>query len=418
MGTLTKLHPSDLRACSSVYGKITMVLLLFRGTAKEVDSDMIRRRFGHIFEAFGDRVTFVILANGVRIGDQKKEEELTQWFSNALQSSHLYPKHHVICVGTYSGDSAAVEGQEDDRRLLNEQNQWAQDAFVVLETAEGMTVLLEPMLHVYLGNALVAEQLASTANILLKPTRYRIEGGNILIGDDYALVGMDLLELNRKRFFDSYPLQEGRNLVTAEFKRLLGVKYLVWIGGEEALPSPLGLKQGQPQLQPLFHIDLFVTLGGKHPESGHEVVFVAKVYNEGVLPPDNAEGNRNQQIADFNTSLDLIADHLRDYHKLQPGPQFQVERMPMGIRFDPDGKPTILSYNNAHVEWYHGIRRIYLPSYPSLRSGPKPLEDRVEKLMKGLRYNHRFIDNLFEDYSRYENGSLHCLSKVLCRTSY
>lgn len=418
MSTHSIQQQFDFRACSSVYGKITMILLLFRGTAKDVDRDMIQRRFGKIFEAFGDRVTFVILANGIKIGDQKKEEELTQWFTNALRSSHLFPKHHVICVGTYSGDGDAAEGKVDERKLNNEHNQWAQDAFVVLEGPNGMTVLLEPMLHVYLGNALVAEQLASTANILLKPTRYRIEGGNILVGDDYALVGKDLLELNRKRFFATFPEDNGIHEVTSEFKRLLGVKYLIWVGCDEATALSLPLRQGEPRLQPLFHIDLFVTLGGKHPKSGNEVVFVAKVYPEGVLYADEKQQRQDKGIDQLNAELDGIAKRLEEFHKHQPGPQFDVERMPMGIVFNPVGTPTVYSYNNAHVEWYHGIRRIYLPSYPCLQNRPNSLEARVDKLFKGLHYKHRFINNLFEDYSKYENGSLHCLSKVLARTNY
>jgi hypothetical protein len=405
---------NDFQACSSVYGKITMILLVFRGTAKEVDQKMIQNRYARLFQAFGDRVTFVILANGVKIGDQKNEQSVTGWFQEALQSSHLFPTHHVICVETFEGTSKGDEGT----KLDNDQNEWAQDAFVVLQGPDGLMVLLEPMLHTYVANALVAEQLASTANILLKPTRYRIEGGNILVGDDFALIGKDLLEHNRKRFFSERSYEEGTHEVTSTFKELLGVKYLIWTGMENAKDFALDIKQGDLKLQQFFHIDLFITLGGKDAKSGHEVIFIAKIDPATVIYQQIEAEKCLAGIEEVNQELNRLAKWFEKLHGLFAAPQFSVERMPMGLEINKDGRCNVYSYNNCHVEWYHGIRRIHLPRYPQFMSGAHDLESKVNRLMKGLGYQTQFIEQGFDVRSKFEHGSLHCLTKVLSRTNY
>ena len=379
---------------------------------------MIQNRYAKLFQAFGDRVTFVILANGVTIGDQKNEQYLEDWFQEALNSSHLFPKHHVICIETFEGTPKGAEGSKPDEYLDNDQNEWAQDAFVVLQTPHGQTVLLEPMLHTYVANALVAEQLASTANILLKPTRYRIEGGNILVGDDFALVGRDLLEHNRIRFFGDRSAEEGIHEVTAVFKQLLGVKYLIWTGMQAPQRFKLDVKQGDLALQQFFHIDLFVTLGGKDAKTGHEVIFIAKIDADAAICPADERESCKAGIAEINDALDLLAIWFQKLHEREAAPQFAVERMPMGIEIANNGKCSIYSYNNCHVEWYHGIRRMYLPRYPQFTAGSRDLEGKIKRLMTGLGYQSQFIEQDFDRRSKYEHGSLHCLTKVLARTSY
>ncbi|MFM2376971.1 MAG: hypothetical protein RLZZ165_2068, partial [Bacteroidota bacterium] len=140
----------SLRSLSSVYGKIEMVLLIYPGTAQEVDAVKISGRYAQIFAAFGDRVTFVILANHVRVSDHRAEYEMVSQFREALASSHLYPQHHMVVVGTalpQAGDGEASPPHGD----------WAQDPFVVAGSGQGQLVLIEPMFHTHPQNALLAE---------------------------------------------------------------------------------------------------------------------------------------------------------------------------------------------------------------------------------------------------------------------
>lgn len=387
------------------------MLLIYPGTALEIDSAKIRHRYASIFKAFGDRVSFVILANNVKIDDHAAEYEMSKQFEEALVSSHLFPQHHVIVIGT-----ASPKDPEESQGCAH--GFWAQDPFVVLRDEHGQTVLLEPMFHTHRENALLAEQLASSTNLLLRPTRYYIEGGNVLVGDDFAMVGMAVFQKNYEAYFSHLPLHRAKEELTGEFKRLLGVKYLIWVGFDMPRIMPLGLLQDPYNLQPLFHLDLFLTLGGKNPETGDEVLFVGAASPENTVYLGDAKADCAISIQAFNQAMAGLGRQLETFHEREAGPKFQVEHMPMGLEIDADFKAHVYSYNNAHVEWYHGIKRIYLPKYPAFATAIHPMEEKARRLLTGLKYKVDFIENSFERYSKYGHGSLHCLSKVLARSSY
>jgi hypothetical protein len=388
-----------------------MVLLVFPGTAKEINAKKIYQRYGTIFKAFGDRVTFVILANHVKVNDHNAEYEFAAEFEKALAASHLSPTHHVVVLGT-----AHIPEQGGDPSIAH--SYWAQDPFVVMCDENGQIVLLEPMFHTHTENSLLAEQLASSANILLKPTRYRIEGGNILVGDDFALIGKSILEVNRLRFFAHLPIEEGQNAVTAELKRVLGLKYILWVGFDSPTTMPFGIFQDNEKHQHIFHIDLFITLGGKDKNSGDEIIFIPKPTIDDTIFVGNDQANWKEDFDQLTKVFNDLADVFRLNHETTPGPRFKVERIPMGIEVSSKGIATLYSYNNAHVEWYHGIKRIYLPHYPKFNSTDKPVQDRARRRLEGLGYRVAFIDSSFDAYTKYGRGSLHCLSKVLMRENY
>jgi hypothetical protein len=123
-------------------------------------------------------------------------------------------------------------------------------------------------------------------------------------------------------------------------------------------------------------------------------------------------------IVAIDNYLDKIAAAIKDFHKHEAAPKFHIERLPMGMKLDRQGKATVFSYNNSHVEWYHGIRRMYLPHYPEFATEAHPLQKQVANLLNGLRYKYEFVDNYFPDYAQYGNGALHCLSKVIARSPY
>jgi hypothetical protein len=136
---------------------------------------------------------------------------------------------------------------------------------------------------------------------------------------------------------------------------------------------------------------------------------------------EQGQGRWSAEVKQFADALDEIGACISRSHARAPGPRFLVERLPMGLAISHDGMATVYSYSNAHVEWFHGIKRMYLPRYPrfATASGRGPsLEDKVERFLTGLGFRCVFVDNSFEQYSKYGNGSLHCLSKVLLRGNY
>lgn len=77
-----------------------------------------------------------------------------------------------------------------------------------------------------------------------------------------------------------------------------------------------------------------------------------------------------------------------------------------GRRFIPYG------CNNAHVECFDGVSRIYLPQYKGMESLARAAREVLRKV--GFR-RIVFIANHFEEYARF-GGSLHCISSVLARS--
>ncbi len=64
---------------------------------------------------------------------------------------------------------------------------------------------------------------------------------------------------------------ESENEVTEGLKKELGVEQLIWVGFDDAVDFPLSVHQGQ--YQPIFHIDMFMTLAGKSLQ-GKELILV------------------------------------------------------------------------------------------------------------------------------------------------
>jgi len=160
---------------------------------------------------------------------------------------------------------------------------------------------------------------------------------------------------------------------------------------------------------------LYLTLAGRN-NAGDEIVLLAEIN----IPSVGKHLTRAQRevLEELNTSLQAVGDQLKQISEEEFGPKFAIEKIPMSGKFvqQADGSERFIpySYNNAQVEWWHGISRIYLPRYP----GKVDLENRLRENLPGLGFGRlTFIDYEFDSYAE-QNGSLHCLTKVLRRTHY
>ena len=142
---------------------------------------------------------------------------------------------------------------------------WAQDAYCVLNDEQGVCTMLEPLAFTRYGDHFIAEQLSANTDIQIATTKYYIEGGNVLCGDNYALIGKDFLHASVE------VSGESENEVTEGLKKELGVEQLIWVGFDDAVDFPLSIHQGK--YQPIFHIDMFMTLAGKSLQ-GKELILV------------------------------------------------------------------------------------------------------------------------------------------------
>lgn len=163
---------------------------------------------------------------------------------------------------------------------------WAQDPYLALADGEDGPCLLRPFFFRREGDAGIAEVLARSTQIRVKESSLCFQGGYVLVGDDFVLVGRDCLDATLETLEQDYatPVPAGRDRVefAAEVFRegLDPSRRVVFVGTD--LPVPSEVKRAivingsekiefahgdSGRAQPLGHLDMFVSLAGRG-ESG------------------------------------------------------------------------------------------------------------------------------------------------------
>lgn len=273
-------------------------------------------------------------------------------------------------------------------------DEWAQDPFVVLKKEGQPSVFLEPFYFNNFSNQYIAEHVAEEVGMLLKSTSLDFQGGNLLAGDNFLLAGISIKQTFDQRNASSYS-QGATTTLRANF----GIDQIIWIGNEET---------GQA----LFHIDLFLTLGGKTSD-GKELVFVGELWTEEEGELVLAHDSSNRRALTLAQHLDDTANYLTEYDG--PGPNFMVARLPI-YRERLSGR--LLSFNNCLIEnWCDNKKRVFLPLYKRARfeSPTYPLlAGKARDILEEWGYEVNWVSGPFWQSSG-ERGSLHCMVKVLER---
>ncbi|MEM6268114.1 MAG: hypothetical protein AAF998_01700 [Bacteroidota bacterium] len=400
-------------AISSVYGPITEILLLYPGRGENVTYSQIRARFQQLMRSFKG-VKFYILAHYhpeivAQINDQPNRSRLR--VENFADGVRMVPIH---------ADFPTHPANKDHLR----QGRWAQDPFLILSGRRGNPVFLEPY-YQFSGNRNIAEQISAAARWQILSTRYGIQGGNILVGDEYALIGKDTLIFNLHTYFpEAVDDPESERYIRHDLERLLGVGHVIWVGTEK----PFRYKNERfrhlaPEIsteylpsQPLFHLDLFITLNGRN-HLGEEEILVASFEPEFLCVGDQS---LRSDIEMLEESLREIRDFFASHHTQNPNLKFKVIEIPAVIVVDAHGLPRIYSYNNALVEHFEGQTRLFLPRYSDgsrlsdfFREAEECVIDRIT-LSSLIPVRPHLVSGGFFDLAP-QYGSLHCLCKVLRR---
>jgi hypothetical protein len=170
---------------------------------------------------------------------------------------------------------------------------WAEDAYVcVINSADGSSHLVEPWEFLRGGDALIADTVEQYSDIGATQAPLIFQGGNCLIGDKFWFLGKDyfadssaLLQKSRP------PVQVPDGMTPEQFVRQLFKEYidakreLTIIGTEKPLPlrAYYGSREGKTYYldvasegagtyQPIFHIDMFLTLIGPGDDGKFEVL--------------------------------------------------------------------------------------------------------------------------------------------------
>jgi hypothetical protein len=313
------------------------------------------------------------------------------------------------------GSRTRVVSVPDDLRFTV----WAQDACLVQRTRDGFR-FLAPSAFPRLDDASVLALVAEELGLELIATDLVFQGGNVLVGDHFWLLGTDaVLQTLRAELYD------GEMPAIRRFSELLDqARRLVLIGSDLTIPGNTSRSTGASATgggadweelihtgnrtgtrQPLFDLDTFISLAGRGPDGRYRLLvgdpaLAARL--TGSTLPDHA----------LPAVFDDVAAQLADMG-------FDVRRNPLPLVHHDD--PVLrrrrwyfASSNNLLAEIDGEDRRVWLPTYadadyPELQATDRRNAEIWSELgftVDPLPTFHAFAQGL---------GAVHCICKCLAR---
>jgi hypothetical protein len=437
---------SSPRLQSTVYGTITQLLLVEPGISNPY-GDVATREIRETLEAHGIEV--VVLKNRLDIPktrlniDRKKFSLDDPLVAEMLARGRTTEVSVKFDLNRWSDEFFKIR----DRGIPLAHSEWAQDGFVV-QAYDGLyNVLLQPLTSRRFIDQFISHELAMerSLRLLIRPTTLELEGGNLLAGDNFALIGKNTLGAIWISKLNDQPMSAIRNetateelfqILCEEIKETLGVEEVIWVGYNSVRRDLFS--QTKLTYQPDFHLDLFLTLGGKTPD-GEDILFIG----DPALGKEIVEREIHRSVEHGLTwEDDLIADGIvfdsfyselqylfQDYNSKSTRRKFKLVRLPMLI-----DNGVVYSYNNCLIEINGAQNKVFLPNYFEDPSSGK-VDNRARKSMnskfevlnaaaEAIFRSHGFKDIVWTgrgiqmQYFSRRRGSLHCISKVLRRSQF
>lgn len=318
---------------------------------------------------------------------------------------------------------------------------WIRDPFLIANDLQkkrslfltpNVTINREPLASDFLITQYLDKTKKKTNT---KGVPFLFHGGNILVGDTFILMGTDYLskeqaqrnDFNQKQSILSNPLNVSNEDLKAEIRKYLSPiknKKIILIGktppkefnalslsdsGNDFSQLPIGLEQ------PLFHLDLFITLLGRNEQLKYQIALA-----EIVDASDNKVSDIEKNIiSPLNQWLDEVKLYLKSH-------DFEVHRVETPITYFnlPEGTTEwrILSYNNSIVEVSKENRHLWLPTYGSELMDKKiqvayninliaEYDAKAIELFKKLNFKVTPLMNYFRHMIF--QGAAHCITNIL-----
>lgn len=407
-----------MQAVSSVYGKIEALLLTYPGI-RTAHSD---GHYAHLLDLFSDQadvIKFVNPAEATRIRSDLDFEDIAPQLKErpVAEIRRSFDVEHFL--------ELAIEELEVGDPLMN--TEWAQDAFVVMTGPDGRQLLRTPYYPGQLADHFVATQLAAdeSLDISLKPTSIHFEGGNLLVGDTYAIAGKDMLA---KNCIEALARTNTKHLdhahvdaVEDRIKRAFGISHILWAGFPTTKLNLFNRHRNEYTFQPAFHVDLFLTLAGRTPDGRYEIVLLGEP-NEANRLLRSAFGRQLPSAGRVGEDFAEMKACFDNWNRLavKDMPKFKVISVPMLYH-----QGTLYSVNNCLIEVAGDHRIAYLPDYRV------PAEEDYELLNPAMECINEHVFRIFGDLGfvvhwiqagrhfrrlAQRRGALHCIAKVLRRS--
>ncbi len=257
MDWLIETPPPSPSLISSAHGRILDLLLCLPAYALEnPQENPLWERMRHLMLALPAHTHFTLATH----------RRTNNLLANLLQEANLTHRCRIL----------AVDNQIDFTI-------WAQDPIAVgKDSQSGDHYILEPHTFLRSGDAYLADLLASAVGYRHTQAPLYFEGGNILVADDFFFLGADYPVETIQYIGDMVTLQPGETRAQAVkklFQQYLDKRRkLLVLGSTVPIPEQetrtfqkdgkewkehYYMKNEEGSVQPLFHIDMFVSLAGE-----------------------------------------------------------------------------------------------------------------------------------------------------------
>ncbi len=302
---------------------------------------------------------------------------------------------------------------------------WPQDGFVVCSDVAGKQYLVEPVPFRTPEDAYVTGMIAAALAVERTQVPLCFQGGNMLVGDDFWLLGMDSAVQNLKLGLIPNHVTDRRTALLSAFsERIEAARTLHLIGSRVPVPgfqgdayvrkitvnshtwdelTYRGNRAGT--VQPIFHIDSFLSLAGRNDDGSYAVLVADPGMAASLLGRDSLPHAMQPVFDDIAAQLTALG--------------FTVLRNPLPLVYRDDEVNRVRSWyfassNNALVEITAERKRVWLPTYCSDEHAELETTDRANcEIWQGLGFEthqlgdfHPFAANL---------GAAHCMTKCLQR---
>lgn len=400
--TVQRPVPTQPRIVSSAHGALRHLLFCYPSYAG--GDDVFREVFADLFRQLPAAVALTVVAHPSVVGDLEA----------------------ILEAERPGADATIVEAPDYLHFTV-----WAEDPYVVVEdggSTPARRFLVEPFTFPRGGDSVVADLVAEATELQSTQSPLFFQGGNVLIGDDFVLIGVDYLSETLDTFLRYRPVLgmpddpgAAQGFVVDLFRRTFDPgRELLFAGTRLRVPDAETrtltidgeewtevLYSGTGHHQPIFHIDMFVSLTGRDPEGRYRLLVGSPALADDVLGRPRLRHALSEVFDDVARQLEAQG--------------FEVLRNPLPLTYvdDPVLKERFWYFatsNNCLVQIDEAEgNHVWLPTYghgawsdlAATDAANRSIWEELGFTVRQLADFNVFAQNL---------GSVHCIKKYLGRS--
>jgi len=368
---------------SSAHGRIEQVLFSIPSWVVRYQNQVEIRGtsalYRSVFETLKRHVRFVVVTQ------QEGEPHLREW----LTELGVQDRTDVVTI--------------PNRTKLSV---WAEDKFTVCSDESGNRWLLHPFSEDRCGDATATKAIAELVGWEYVEVEEPLQSGNILVGDDFMLVGADsAAAMSGLGIRDASRTLHviGSRIPVPGFKPSYDSRDISVEGAKWCELCYRG--NSANTVQPVFHIDAFITLAGRGASGRNRLLVGDPAMAAQVLGSNLPDHAMQAVFDDIAVQLDAAG--------------FDVIRNPLPLVFQDNHISKarqwyFASANNALVEIDGPLKTVWLPTYGYGCWDVLEATDRTnEEIWRELGFSVRTLGD-FHPFA-VNLGALRCMTKCLIR---